>query len=156
MRRTPVPISPELGYQLDMVFGAPEDPMPVVEERSRRLLGHRRGIVWEGDAQTFQFSFVSPGAEEVLGYSVDRWITEPTFWGDVVVHPEDRDEAIAFCALATGRCQDHDFVYRAVRSDGTPVLLHDIVRVIRGRKGVAERLRGIMIEIPEGEDALLS
>jgi len=140
-------LAPELGPVVQEIFGSGADPMDDVERRARRALADRRPIVWEGDATTFQFSYVSPAAEDVLGYPRRRWTGEPTFWGDIVVHPEDRDDAIAYCALATGKCQDHDFVYRAVAADGRVVWLHDIVKVIPGAKGIPERLRGIMIDI---------
>ena len=103
-------------------------------------------IVWEGDAQTFQFSFVNKTAEEMLGYPVERWY-EPNFWVDVVVHPEDRDHAVSYCALATGQGRDHTFEYRACAADGRIVWLRDVVRVVRGEKGLPVTLRGVMIDI---------
>jgi PAS domain-containing protein len=130
------------------IFGADDDPMPLVEHRATQLLPTLRPIVWEGDAQTFQFSFVGGAAEEILGHPAIRWTSEPTFWADVVVHPEDRNDAIAFCAVATGKGADHDFQYRAQCADGSTLLLHDIVKVIKGPRGVAERLRGIMFTVP--------
>lgn len=107
--------------------------------------------MWEGDAQTFQFSFVSDSAERILGYPVSRWTKEPTFWADIVVHPDDRSDAIAFCALATGKCRDHNFVYRALSADGRIVVLHDIVKVILGPKRIARTLRGIMLDVTAPE-----
>jgi PAS domain-containing protein len=138
--------------KIDEIFGADDDPMVVVEHRAKKLLEGQRPIVWEGDAQTFQFGFVSGHAQAVLGYPASRWIEEPTFWADIVVHPDDRNDAIAYCALATGKGIDHDFKYRARAADGRTVVLHDIVKVIKGRRGVAERLRGIMVEVPESTD----
>jgi PAS domain S-box-containing protein len=123
--------------------------MPDLEARAARFLPNQRAIVWEGDAATFQFTFVSRSAEDVLGYPASRWTTEPTFWADIVVHPRDRNDAIAYCALATGQGRDHDFVYRAVAADGRVVWLHDVVRVVMGPKGVAQRLRGIMLDVTE-------
>lgn len=123
--------------------------MDVVADRARKLFPNTPVIAWEGDAQTFQFSYVSDTAEHLLGYPRQRWVKEPTFWADTVVHPEDRNDAIAFCALATGKCEDHDFVYRATTADGRTVLLHDVVRVVGGELGVASRLRGIMIPIED-------
>jgi PAS domain-containing protein len=142
-------ISDILSAKVARVFGADDDPMVLVEHRARQLLAEHRTIVWEGDAQTFQFKFVGGAAEEVLGHPPSRWTREPAFWSDVVVHPEDRNDAIAFCALATGKGIDHDFQYRARCADGRIVRLHDIVKVVKGRLGVAERLRGIMIELPD-------
>lgn len=136
-----------LATTVQQVFGAGNESIHQLQARASQLLGDRRTILWEGDAATFQFSYVGTEAEEILGYPRRRWTDEPAFWAQTVVHPEDRDEAIAFCALATGKCEDHDFVYRAIRPDGSVVWLHDIVQVIKGSKGIPERLRGIMIDI---------
>lgn len=126
--------------------------MPLLERRAVRLLSSYRAIVWEGDATNFEFQYVSTSAEEVLGYPCERWTSEPTFWADVVVHPEDRADAVAHCARSTGKGENHDFEYRAVAADGRVLLLHDVVRVVKGPRGVAVRLRGIMIDVtPEPE-----
>lgn len=128
-------------------FGDGTEPIAVVARRSLELFGAAPIIVWEGDAQTFQFSFVSASAEAVLGHPVARWTNEATFWADHVVHPDDRDDAIGYCALATGKGRDHAFEYRAKAADGSTVRFVDYVQVIKGKKGVAERLRGIMIDV---------
>lgn len=138
----------ELDRRLRLVFGRAGDSMDQVARRAEKLLQGMRLIVWEGDAQTFQFSYVSGGAEALLGYPASRWTDEPAFWAEVVVHPEDRSNAVAYCALCTGQGRDHDFEYRATASDGRTVLLRDFVRVVRGARGVPERLRGVMIEWP--------
>lgn len=143
------PLTDLFAEKVSHIFGADDDPMVLVEHRAQQLLAERRPIVWEGDAQTFQFGFVGGAAEVVLGYPASRWTTEPTFWADIVVHPEDRNDAIAFCALATGKGVDHAFQYRARRSDGRTVRLYDIVKVIKGPRGVAQRLRGLMVELPD-------
>jgi PAS domain-containing protein len=122
------------------------EPIEHVDARAARLATDPV-IVWEGDAQTFQFSFVSSSAERLLGYPVRRWVDEPTFWADVVIAPDDRDEAIAYCALATAKRADHVFEYRARRSDGGVLWLRDYVRVIVGPRKVATKLRGIMFDV---------
>ena len=75
-----------------------------------------------------------------------RW-REPTFWVDVVVHPDDRDDALAYCALATAMRRHHRFEYRARAADGRIVWLHDLVRVVPGSKGIPIELRGVMYDI---------
>src|SRR5262249_5986231 len=69
-------------------------------ERFEELVHFIDGIVWEADAKTCQFSFVSQQAERLLGYPVERWTREPTFWQDHL-HPEDRAWVIDYCARAT-------------------------------------------------------
>lgn len=144
-----------LHAEIAQIFGAPSDAMEDLEARAERLLPGHRAIVWEGDAATFQFGYVGRAAERLLGYPTARWTSEPTFWADVVVHPEDRDHAVAYCALCTGKGLDHDFVYRARAADGRDVRLHDIVRVIKGSKGIATRLRGVMLAVDDPPPAEL-
>jgi PAS domain S-box-containing protein len=103
-------------------------------------------IVWEADAVTWQFTFVSRQAERILGYPVDRWLSTPNFWVETL-HLADRATAVQFCAAATAQGRDHMFEYRAVAKDGRIVWLRDIVRVICGPDGRAQRLRGIMIDV---------
>lgn len=135
----------DLDARAEAVFGAATDPMPVLAERARTLLAGLQPIVWEADATTFVFSYVSEEAEAVLGYPVSRWTDEPTFWADVVLHPTDRDESVTYCATETACCRDHNFEYRAVTADGAVVRLRDIVRVVPAEDGSPARLRGVMV-----------
>lgn len=132
---------------IEECFGRDQDRIEHVDERALRFFTETPAIVWEGDAQTFQFSYVSRAAETLLGYPAQRWIHEPTFWADVVIEPDDRDDAIAYCALATAKRADHVFEYRAKSADGRVLWLRDYVRVIVGARGVAANLRGIMFDV---------
>src|SRR5215203_2163092 len=67
-----------------------------VEQSRTELVNNVDGIVWEADAQTFQFKFVSHQAERLLGYPVQQWLTEPDFWASHI-HPEDRDWVVNLC-----------------------------------------------------------
>ncbi len=137
----------DLQQAVDECFGQGTDRIEIVEQRARRLFAGHSIIVWEGDAQTFQFSYVSATAEDLLGYPASRWTQEPTFWADVVITPDDRDDAIAYCALATAKRADHVFEYRARCADGAMLWLRDYVRVVVGPRGIARTLRGIMFDV---------
>ena len=121
--------------------------------RFRELVDDLDAIAWEFDLDTWRFTFVSPAAEKILGYPTERWIEEDGFWEDRVLHPEDRDWAIAFCRDATATGADHEFDYRAVAADGRVVWLKDSVRVVKDRAGRAILLRGIMIDISSEKQA---
>lgn len=140
--------SPDLQKLVDVIFGDEHDPIEVVDLRAQQYLGDTPHIVWEGSAETFQFRYVSASAETILGHPCQDWIQHPTFWADRVVHPEDVKHAISYCAMATGQGVDHDFEYRALTHSGQEVLLHDIVRVVKGPRGIAVRLRGLMLLLP--------
>lgn len=143
----PASVPPRFNALVQEIFGDPLDSILLVEERARQAFGTVPFVVWEGNPQTFEFEFVSDGAETILGYPATRWTREATFWVDQVVHPLDRDDAVAYCALATCKGADHCFEYRAVRSDASVVWLRDIVRVVLGPRRLAIKLRGIMFDI---------
>lgn len=131
---------------VDRIFGDPDDPISLIEQRADMVTRYRL-MVWEGDATSFQFRYVSESAVDILGYPVERWTSEPSFWQDVVIHPDDRDDALAYCALATGQVKPHDFIYRARHADGHVMYLHDFVRVVPGRYDLPEFLQGVMIDV---------
>ncbi|MDX1546950.1 MAG: PAS domain-containing protein [Rhodothermales bacterium] len=131
------------------VFGEDAEPIEAVEERLRAYLPHTPAIVWEGDASTFAFTYVGGDAEDMLGFSRTQWTEDPVFWANHIIHPEDRSDAVAFCALATGRKADHVFEYRAITQAQDIVWLRDFVRVIVGPRGIPVRLRGLMFDVSE-------
>ncbi len=103
------------------------------------------GIVWEADATTLQFTFVSPQARRILGFPVTQWLEEPDFWINHM-HPEDRTWAPARCDAAAAELRDHDFEYRMIAKDGRAVWLHDLVTIVT-EPGRPPRLRGLMVDI---------
>ncbi len=127
-------------------------------EQYEHLVATIDGIVWEADAETFRFTFVSDKAERLLGYPPSMWIEDPSFWREHI-HPDDREWCVSFCRRATAERQDHDFEYRMVASDGRVVWLRDLVTVVEPDSGPA-LLRGIMVDITErhrrDEDLLIT
>jgi len=120
-------------------------------QRFRDLVNSVEGIVFEADAPSFQFAFVSKQAERILGYPVERWLSEPTFWRDHL-HPDDRECAVRFREEALADKRDHDFEYRMISADGRLVWVRDLVTVVV-QGGRATRLRGVMVDITERKRA---
>lgn len=117
-------------------------------QRFQDIVDSTDGIVWESDARTFEFSYVSGAAERILGFPVEQWY-QPGFWL-ARLHPDDRDWAAQYCVTCTGRLQDHDFEYRFIARDGRTVWLRDIVRVV-SEDGAPRWLRGVMVDITESK-----
>lgn len=115
------------------------------EREYRDLVNTIDGIVWQADARTFRFSFVSRQAEKILGYPVSRWLDEPTFWRDHL-HEDDRQEAVRYCQEATERMVPHELEYRMRTADGRDIWLRDIVSVIV-EEDRPVLLRGVMIDV---------
>ncbi|NMG42618.1 diguanylate cyclase [Aromatoleum toluvorans] len=121
-------------------------------QRFLDLVNTTDGIVWEADANTFVFTFVSRKAETLLGYPVQDW-EKPGFWVGHL-HPEDREWASQYCAACTGRLEPHRFEYRFIAADGRIVWLEDIVTVV-AEDGLPKLLRGLMVDITTRREAEL-
>lgn len=122
------------------------------EQRFRDLVNGLDAIVWEADAQTWQFTFVSQRAEALLGYPVERWLTEPNFW-TTLIHPDDRDRLLQVRQGVVEQGQSHDFEYRAIAADGHIFWLRDIIYVVTDDQGQAQQLRGLMVDVTERKQA---
>ena len=103
-------------------------------------------VVWEMDARTWTFTYVSERAERIFGYPLERW-TEPGFWQEVLVDPRDRDWCTGFCLTATNESRNHAFMYRARTAEGATLWLKDVVRVIADEAGIPTVLRGVMQDV---------
>ncbi|HXJ78191.1 MAG TPA: ATP-binding protein [Candidatus Methylomirabilis sp.] len=122
------------------------------EERFRDLVQGLDAIVWEADAATLRFSFVSQRAETVLGFPVTRWLGTPDFFVNRM-HPEDRARAMRMCREAIAEGVDHEFEYRALGDGGREVWLRDIVHVVPSIVGRPAQLRGLTVDITERKRA---
>lgn len=124
------------------------------ETRIRNLIDSTDGVVWEVDARSFMFTYVSNKAKRLLGYEIDDWYQE-NFWASHI-YEDDKDYAIEYCISYTRERRDHEFEYRFVAKSGEIVWLRDIVNVVV-ENGEPRWLRGIMIDITErklAEEAL--
>ena len=130
---------------------ASEEAARTARESLAEVIATIDGIVWEADAQTFAFTFVSAQAERILGYPVSAWLTDPDFWA-AHIHPDDREASVRFCQECTRDGRDHQFDYRMTGADGRVVWLQDRVTVhcVDGR---ATLLRGVMVDITDRKHA---
>jgi diguanylate cyclase (GGDEF)-like protein/PAS domain S-box-containing protein len=128
------------------VSGAKVRTEPKASEKSVRALVEDLGvIIYEAVPTTLQFSFVSKRAENILGFSVERWFKEPGFWFNHI-HPEDRERIAALWRTVLSERRDHDFECRMLAADGRQVWLRNFVRVIRDGEGAALKLLGLMVD----------
>jgi PAS domain S-box-containing protein len=123
-----------------------EEDLRRARERFESLVQSIDGIVWEADAATFRFTFVSRQAERLLGYPLAQW-QAPNFWRDHL-HPDDRERALAYCLEETAKLRDHRCQYRMIAADGRIVWLDDLISVT-AKDGKPATLRGVMVDISE-------
>ncbi|MCW2118889.1 PAS domain S-box protein [Flavobacterium sp. 7A] len=120
------------------------------QKKIESLINTIDGIVWECDAKTFVFSFISKKVEAILGYTSREWLSTPNFWQDHI-HPDDLSRTINYCNEKIKKYEDHDFEYRMIAKDGSIVWLRDIINIIR-KNDEAISLRGIMINITKTKE----
>lgn len=121
------------------------------KQRLESLINTIDGIVWECEIENFSFNFISEKVIDILGYTPEEWIANPTFWADHI-HPDDKEWAINYCVSKTNEKLNHDFEYRMIAKNGATVWLRDIVNVVFEDEE-ATSLRGIMIDITKTKEA---
>lgn len=112
------------------------------------VLAAADGFVWEWNVDTQLFEFVSPEVVRILGYPVERWLTEPEFFRNVILE-EDRDRVLGFCADRTQMGLHHTMEYRMVDTKGDQHWIRDYCFIKRDAVGRISHLHGMMIDITE-------
>jgi PAS domain S-box-containing protein len=124
------------------------EAVQTTEERYRDLVEQLGAVFWEAETSKPGFTFVSRGAEQVLGYPRERWLADPDFWL-TRVHPDDRQSAAAAWARARQLGMGTDqFEFRAVTADNRTVWLHQRVFAHLVESGHS-RLLGVMLDITD-------
>jgi PAS domain S-box-containing protein len=133
-----------------------EEALRVSEGRYRDLVDGAGAIVWEADALTGQFNFVSQQAENLLGYPITRWLCEPNFVLKMI-HADDVVRVVTEHTQAFEAKQDYDQEFRAITKDHRLLWLHTRVRLILDDAGQPAQLRGLITDVTErrqSEEAL--
>ncbi|WP_312774976.1 bifunctional diguanylate cyclase/phosphodiesterase [Pseudomonas rhodesiae] len=117
------------------------------EYHYRSLVESLSAIAWEASIADFTYSYVSPHAEELLGYPRAHWLI-PGFWRNII-HPGDLTRTEAYCHRETRAKRDHSVDYRVITADGRCLWVRDIVSLIE--HGHEPVLRGLMIDISEAK-----
>ena len=122
------------------------------EQRFREFVQGLNAIVWEADAATWRFSFVSQQARTILGYPVEQWLAEPQF-PVRHIHPDDRDRVLACYHLAIQEESGFQLEYRLFAADRREVWIQDFVRLSRDDDGDVRHMSGIMVDVSERKRA---
>ena len=126
--------------------------------RLRGLLEDLDAIVWEVDAATGEFSFVSEGATTIVGFTPEEWTRERGFWAEHL-HPDDRERTVReFRDASSIPGALHELEYRFLARghrilwlrqaghvltdlEGQPTIVRGLIHDITSRKAIEERHR---------------
>jgi PAS domain S-box-containing protein len=135
---------------IDRRFSAQSLELHTSEQRYRQLVESAQVILWRGGVDTNRFSYVNREAEELLGFSTEKWTTTTAFWIDHL-HPEDRTLVESHCKNAAERAVPQPFEHRMIAADGREVWFRTSVRLVEGAE--YKELAGVMTDITERKRA---
>jgi PAS domain S-box-containing protein len=115
------------------------------------LVNSIEGVVWEADAKSFEFTFVSQQAEKLLGFARSEWTADPAFWMDHI-YTDDQVLAHGLRMKALQQEKPTQIEYRMVAADGRIVWIREISTFIF-ENGVPQALRGVFFDITEQKQA---
>ena len=121
------------------------------EAKYRELVERVPAIVYTADfGPEGAWRYVSPRAEEVLGFHAEAWTSDPTFWWSRV-HPDDRDRVLAEETESwrnpPGRVTSVE--YRMIDRDGQVRWVSDDAAVVASDDGSPSHWSGFLIDITE-------
>jgi PAS domain S-box-containing protein len=126
----------------------PEGHDRAARRRSRSLIADLDAVVWEADAATGTFAYVSDGIERILGLAPTAWMRGREGWL-ASIHPEDRDLVDAARARAAATGLAFDLTYRLVGADGDPVRVRDLGHAVPAEGDRPPLLRGIIVPVTD-------
>ncbi|HWA49970.1 MAG TPA: PAS domain S-box protein [Dongiaceae bacterium] len=115
------------------------------DQNYRDLISTIKGVIWEIDRTTNRLTYVSDSVTNVLGYSAEEWLSDPTFW-ETHIHPDDLADAVARYQAATRAGGSYECTYRMIAQSGKVVWIHEVVAAIAG-SGERPIMRGVMVDI---------
>lgn len=121
------------------------------QKNYRQLVDSIEGIVWEGYAGAGNFTFVNQQAERILGYPVERWLSEPDFWPNRI-YPEDRERVLQAHRLAAATMEGFVTEFRMFTAQRHLIWLRNSVSVTRSEDNRV-RFQGVMVNITELKEA---
>jgi two-component system sensor histidine kinase/response regulator len=121
------------------------------ERRYRLLVETVQVIIWRKNLSASGFNFVNQEAESRLGYPLEQWMANPTFWIDHV-HPDDRARVQSCCRTAEEENVPQQFEHRMITARGETVWLRSLIRVVIG-EAESKELVGVMVDVSERKRA---
>jgi PAS domain S-box-containing protein len=122
------------------------------EHRCRVMAELARAILWRANPDTLEITYVSPEAQQILGFWPERWRSETSFWKNHL-HPSDRERVMNYCyASMSPGAHAEDCGCRMISAAGKVVWFRLRVQPAVGPTGVSELL-GVMTEISKLKEA---
>jgi PAS domain S-box-containing protein len=107
-------------------------------------------VVWEADAENFEFTYVSEAAVKLVGYETEQWY-QPDFFASHI-HPDDCERVLAIGWNHHQPDQHYEFEFRMLAKDQHIVWMRNLAEVV-DESNKHCRMRGFMIDITDRKRA---
>ena len=135
---------------------APAAETGSAELRYRLLVEQIPAITYIAEFQGERpFLYVSPQAEDLLGYPVEAWTASPGFW-DGILHPDDRERVLAEEQRTLAAQQSFEAEYRLIARDGRVVWMWERDTIVRDDQGRPVCTQGVLMDVTEATQARLA
>lgn len=130
-----------------------QDALIESENRYRMLVEQIPAIAYIAAPDSSNTIYVSPQAEQMLGFSAGEWHSNPKLWARQL-HPEDR-ERVLHASSASKRAGNPPFhlEYRMLAKDGRTLWVQDAASKVSDDAGKVLYTQGVMISITERKEA---
>jgi diguanylate cyclase (GGDEF)-like protein/PAS domain S-box-containing protein len=119
------------------------------EVRYRLLVEQIPAITYIADFRGERpFLYVSPQAEELLGYPASEWIANTGLW-ERLLHPEDRERVLAEEQRTLAAEETFESEYRLVARDGKVVWIWERDMIVRDDHGKPVCTQGVLVDVTD-------
>ena len=138
--------SPEALVSVEDLTGLGDAPVPVPSAGSE--LDNLNAVVWTFDPAGANFLSVTPNATRLLGYPVQHWTSDASFWTHRV-HAADREWVTQSYRQAIQRGVALSLEFRAVAADGRVVWVRESSQILTDAQGRPRYLTGFTVDVTE-------
>jgi hypothetical protein len=137
--------SPEALLSIENLTGLEDTAVPVLPNPEFGIL---HAVVWTLDLASTRFLSVTANATRLLGYPVQHWTGNASFWTNRV-HADDREWVTKSYRQAIQRGEAHSLEFRATAADGRVLWLRESAQLLTDAHGRPRYLTGITMDITE-------
>jgi PAS domain S-box-containing protein len=127
----------------------------VERTRMNDLMATVPGVVWEAwgkpDESSQHIDFVSPYAEEMLGYTREEWLSTHNFWLSIV-HPDDKEAAAKVAADRFASGENGTNRFRWITKDGRVLWIETRDVITKDGNGKPIGMRGVSMDVSERKE----
>jgi diguanylate cyclase (GGDEF)-like protein/PAS domain S-box-containing protein len=130
-----------------------EEKLREAEERYRTLVEQVPAVTYIDQIdETSSAVYMSPQAEEMLGYTAEEWLQDPELWIKIL-HPEDKERVVAEDRRTNETGDPFKMEYRLISKSGNVVWVRDEAVLVKGEEDGPSVWQGVLYDVTERRKA---